>query len=242
MISKERIKQLRALQKKKSRDLKQEFIIEGAKMIEEAIKYAPDNLLQIFGTEPISIALPKHTAFTQIDDRALAQVSALKQPQKQVAVCSHLTPRPAQSDFYLALDTIQDPGNLGTILRLAAWFGVEKVIASRETVDCYNPKVVQASMGAIFNVDVEYLDLQEALAATDLPIYGALIEGENIYQKNISRKGILVMGNEGSGISKSLLPLITDPVTIPQFGKGESLNVAMATAILLSEFSRPRPL
>jgi len=242
MISKERIKQLRALQKKKSRDLKQEFIIEGAKMIEEAIKYAPDNLLQIFGTEPISIALPKHTAFTQIDDRALAQVSALKQPQEQVAVCSYLTPRQAPSDFYLALDTIQDPGNLGTILRLAAWFGVEKVIASRETVDCYNPKVVQASMGAIFNVEVEHLDLQEALAATDLPIYGALIEGENIYQKNISRKGILVMGNEGSGISKSLLPLITDPVTIPQFGKGESLNVAMATAILLSEFSRPRPL
>jgi TrmH family RNA methyltransferase len=240
MISKEKIKHIRSLQNKKSRELERKFVIEGEKMIEEAVAHAPDCLLQVFGTEPINTTLPEHVTFQQIDSKTLGQISALKQPQKHIAICAHLTHRPAPSDFYLALDTIQDPGNLGTILRLAAWFGVEKIIASKETADCYNPKVVQASMGAIFNVAIEYLDLKAALEETDLPVYGALIEGENIYNKETGRKGILVMGNEGNGISKELLPLITDPISIPQFGKGESLNVAMATAILLSEFSRPR--
>lgn len=240
MISKEQIKFIRSLQQKKFRDLSQQFIIEGPKMIEEAIKHAPDCLVQVFGTENISSTLPKHVAFHEIDSKTLEKISALKHPQKQVAICNYLPSSSASSDFCIALDTIQDPGNLGTILRLAAWFGVKKIIASKETADYYNPKVVQASMGAIFNVDIEYVDLKTAFAATELPIYGALLAGENVYAKKINKKGILVMGNEGSGISAELLPFISDPVTIPQFGKGESLNVAMATAVLLSEFSRPR--
>ena len=209
-------------------------------MIAEAIRYAPESLIQIYGTETVDERLPEHVLFEEIDNKALGQISTLKHPQKQVAICSYLPNVSTRPDFYIALDTIQDPGNLGTILRLASWFGVEHIIASKETVDCYNPKVVQASMGAIFNVNIEYVELKEAFETTELPIYGSLLEGENIYEKQISKKGILVMGNEGNGISEELLSFITDPVTIPQFGKGESLNVAMATSIFLSEFSRPR--
>lgn len=238
MISKEQIKFIRSLHRKKFRDINQQFIIEGPKMIAEAIQYAPESLVQIYGTESVDVKLPEHVLFEEIDQKSLGQISTLKHPQKQVAICSYLPNVATRPKFYIALDTIQDPGNLGTIMRLAAWFDVQHIIASKETVDCYNPKVVQASMGAIFNVNIEYLDLKEALKKTDLPIYGSLLEGENIYQKEIQKKGILVMGNEGNGISDDLLPFITDPVTIPKFGKGESLNVAMATSILLSEFSR----
>ena len=240
MISKEQIKFIRSLHKKKFRDINQQFIIEGPKMIAEAIQYAPECLIQIYGTEPIIDKLPEHVLLEEIDQRALGQISTLKHPQKQVAICNYFPNVTTRPQFYIALDTIQDPGNLGTIMRLASWFGVQHIIASKETVDCYNPKVVQASMGAIFNVNIKYLDLEEAFKATDLPIYGSLLEGENIYQKEIQKKGILVMGNEGNGISDDLLPFITNPVTIPKFGKGESLNVAMATSIFLSEFSRPR--
>jgi len=240
MISKEQIKFIRSLHRKKFRDSGQQFIIEGPKMIAEAIQYAPESLLKVFGTEPIQGKLPEHVVFEEIDNKTLGQISTLKHPQKQVAICSYLHNETTRPDFYIALDTIQDPGNLGTILRLASWFGVQHIIASKETADCYNPKVVQASMGAIFNVNIEYIDLKDAFEATDLPIYGSLLKGENIYKKEISKNGILVMGNEGNGISDELLSFITDPIAIPQFGNGESLNVAMATAVLLSEFSRPR--
>ena len=240
MISKEQIKLIRSLHRKKFRDVNQQFIIEGPKMIAEAIRYAPESIIQIYGTESVAERLPEHVLFEEIDNKALGQISTLKHPQKQVAICNYLPNLSTRPAFYIALDTIQDPGNLGTILRLASWFGVEHIIASKETVDCYNPKVVQASMGAIFNVNIEYIELKEAFENTESPIYGSLLEGENIYEKQISKKGILVMGNEGNGISEELLSFITDPITIPQFGKGESLNVAMAAAVLLSEFSRPR--
>lgn len=239
MISKSQIKFIRSLHKRKFRDQHQRFIIEGAKMIEEALQYAPDAVVYVFGTEVLTSSLPGPISFQEIDDQELQQLSALKHPQKQIAICKYLPLSGNRPDFYIALDTIQDPGNLGTILRLASWFGVEHIIASQETVNIYNPKVVQASMGAIFNVNVEYVDLKTVLETTDLPIYGALLEGENIYTSKIEKRGILIMGNEGNGISDELLPFITHPLNIPRFGKGESLNVAMATAVFLSEFSRP---
>lgn len=208
-------------------------------MIEEALKNAPDSIVSIYGTESLTSPVPASISFQEIEEHELGQISALKHPQKQIAVCNYLKISNEVPDFYIALDTIQDPGNLGTILRLASWFGIEHIIVSKETVNIYNPKVVQASMGAVFNVNVEYLDLEIIFKTTDLPIYGALLEGENIYATEKERKGILVMGNEGNGISEELLPYITHPINIPRFGKGESLNVAMATAIFLSEFSRP---
>lgn len=240
MISKEQIKFIRSLHQKKFRDKNKQFIIEGPKMIKEAIQYAPESLLHIFGTEKINVNLPQHTTFEEIDNKTLRQISTLKHPQKQIAICAYLPQIKKKEDFILALDNLQDPGNLGTILRLASWFDVTQIIASKTTVDCYNPKVVQASMGAIFNVNIMYLDLKSFFETTPLPIYGTLLKGENIYQKSLQKKGILLMGNEGNGISEELLPYITDAITIPKFGHGESLNVAMATSILLSEFSRSK--
>lgn len=238
MISKEKIKHIRSLQRKKHRDIHQQFVIEGAKMIKEAIDHAPESIIEVYGTSPLPFKLPNSIPFHEINSKELSQLSSLKTPQPQIALCTYL-PRPThRPNFLIALDTIQDPGNFGTILRLASWFGVKHIMASKETVDLYNPKVVQASMGAIFNVSVEYVDLKAALLDIPLPIYGALLNGENIYEKEVKKKGVLLMGNEGKGISQEIQPLITDAITIPQFGKGESLNVAMATAVLLSEFSR----
>ncbi|HTO38312.1 MAG TPA: RNA methyltransferase [Brumimicrobium sp.] len=238
MISKEQIKQIRSLHLKKFRDQNREFIIEGPKMIEEAVKNAPHSLVRVFGTSVLPFDLPSHVEFIEISEKELKQISVLKHPQQQIAICQYLSVQQNRPDFFIALDTIQDPGNFGTILRLASWFGVKHIMASKETVDLYNPKVVQASMGAIFNVSVEYVDLKAVLLDIPLPIYGALLNGENIYEKEVKKKGVLLMGNEGKGISQEIQPLITDAITIPQFGKGESLNVAMATAVLLSEFSR----
>lgn len=238
MISKEKIKHIRSLQRKKHRDIHQQFVIEGAKMIKEAIDHAPESIIEIYGTSPLPFKLPNSIPFHEINSKELSQLSSLKTPQPQIALCTYL-PRPThRPNFLIALDTIQDPGNFGTILRLASWFGVNYIMASRDTVDLYNPKVIQASMGAIFTVNVVYVDLSEELKNTDLPIYGAVLEGENVYKKELKREGIILMGNEGNGIHQDILPFVSSPITIPKFGHGESLNVAMATAIILSEFTR----
>lgn len=238
MISKEKIKHIRSLQRKKHRDIHQQFVIEGAKMIKEAIDYAPESIIEIYGTSPLPFKLPNSIPFHEINSKELSQLSSLKTPQPQIALCTYL-PRPThRPNFLIALDTIQDPGNFGTILRLASWFGVNYIMASKDTVDLYNPKVSQASMGAIFTVNVVYVDLSEELKNTDLPIYGAVLEGENVYKKELKREGIILMGNEGNGIHQDILPFVSSPITIPKFGHGESLNVAMATAIILSEFTR----
>lgn len=238
MISKEKIKHIRSLQRKKHRDIHQQFVIEGAKMIKEAIDHAPESIIEIYGTSPLPFKLPNSIPFHEINSKELSQLSSLKTPQPQIALCTYL-PRPTHRPIFLiALDTIQDPGNFGTILRLASWFGVNYIMASKDTVDLYNPKVIQASMGAIFTVNVVYVDLSEELKNTDLPIYGAVLEGENVYKKELKREGIILMGNEGNGIHQDILPFVSSPITIPKFGHGESLNVAMATAIILSEFTR----
>lgn len=238
MISKEKIKHIRSLQRKKHRDIHQQFVIEGAKMIKEAIDHAPESIIEIYGTSPLPFKLPNSIPFHEINSKELSQLSSLKTPQPQIALCTYL-PRPThRPNFLIALDTIQDPGNFGTILRLASWFGVNYIMASKDTVDLYNPKVIQASMGAIFTVNVVYVDLSEELKNTDLPIYGAVLEGENVYKKELKREGIILMGNEGNGIHQDILPFVSSPITIPKFGHGESLNVAMATAIILSEFIR----
>jgi len=237
-LSKEQVKRIQALHKKKSRDEKGLFIIEGRKTIEEAILHNPECIETIYSTSSESFS---NSAFKTrlISSSDLKKISTLKHPQGELAICKYLKRHSSpQSNFKIALDKIQDPGNMGTIIRLAAWFGVDEIIASTDTVDCYNPKVIQATMGAIFNVRITYCDLKPYLEQTKEPIYGALLEGENIYTTPLQKKGILLMGNEGNGISNELIPLISNAITIPKFGSGESLNVAMATGILLSEFSR----
>ena len=147
------------------------------------------------------------------------------------------------TDFGLVvvLDDINDPGNLGTIIRLCDWFGVTQLICSTNTVDCYNSKVVQASMGSLTRVEIRYLNIELFLKNTKLPKYGTLMDGENVYTSNLPKNGVLVMGNEANGISKPILNLVDSFISIPRFGnlqQTESLNVATATAILLSEFKR----
>jgi len=140
--------------------------------------------------------------------------------------------------FSLVLDDVQDPGNLGTIIRTADWFGIKTIICSENTVEAYNPKTVQSTMGSLCRVNIIYTSLVQFLKNTKLPIYGALLDGENIYQTNWGNEGLILLGNEGHGIGKELIEQITVPVTIPRFGEAESLNVAVSAAIFCSEISR----
>lgn len=239
MITKETVKQVRQLHQKKFRTAEQLFIIEGIKMLEEALRFNPQCIQAIYVSEKLELPfVVPNEKLTVVTDKVLRQLSTLKNPQGIVAVCRQFNAEIDQKTFSIALDRIQDPGNMGTILRLAAWFGVKQIIASPDSVDQFNPKVVQASMGAIFNVSVIYTDLKEFLSQCDVPVYGALLSGENVYTQKLKPEGIILMGNEGNGISDALLPFITSQLHIPKFGEGESLNVAMATGVFLSEFCR----
>ena len=239
MLTKEEVKFIRSLHLKKFRKINNAFIIEGHKMIEEAIDSNSNCISKIYKSENSELNIKTSLPILSIPEKQLKQISTLKQPQGSLAICQNFElEENTNSELILALDNIQDPGNFGTILRLAAWFGVKKVLASHDCVELFNPKVVQASMGAIFNVSVKYLDLLDELKNCDLPIYGALLEGKSIYTASLPKKAVLIVGNEGNGISESIKNKIQYPLNIPKFGSGESLNVATAAGILLSEFMR----
>lgn len=179
----------------------------------------------------------------EISVNDLEKISSLKTPQDVVAqiripewpVLRH---NDLKGRFSLVLDGIQDPGNMGTIIRIADWFGIVNLICSEDTVDIYNPKVVQASMGSLARVKVHYTELSEFLSQVKPPVYGALLDGDNIYETDFGNEGLLLMGNEGNGIRPEVQKLITKAVTIPRIGKAESLNVAIATALFCSESAR----
>lgn len=238
-VSKNKIKEIRSLQQKKFRDELGLFVIEGVKMVEEVIQYVPHLIDCCIYTSDYQVDFSNQSfPHFQVDAKTLGQCSSLKSPNKVLIVLKTLKHQHKDVQFSLAIDGVQDPGNMGTILRLADWFGVEQIVCSSNTVDCYNPKVVQASMGAIVRIPVIYCDLNNYLASTTQAVYGALLEGKNIYKEKLNFEGILLMGNEGNGISEDLIPLITHPITIPKFGHAESLNVSVATGILLSELKR----
>lgn len=236
-ISKARIKWIRSLQQKKVREQEGVFVVEGEKMVLEGLESKLHTLVALVAHKDESLIIPQRFREVALsaDTTEMEQLSGLKTPNKLLAVFKRPSIQSTHSGFELALDSVQDPGNMGTILRLADWFGIERIVCSRETVDCYNPKVVQASMGAIFRIQVSYTDLFSYLSDSKRPIYGALLNGENYRSVSYQPDGILLMGNEGNGISEQLIPLITQAVTIPRFGAAESLNVATATAILLAE-------
>jgi RNA methyltransferase, TrmH family len=238
-LSKNKIKWIRSLQQKKTREGLGFFVVEGDKMVAEVLesKQHKVHLLCLTPESAISSQQVQLSVATVSSDE-LKSISSLMNPNKSLAVVHLPQKKQVESPFRIALDGIQDPGNMGTILRLADWFGVEEIICSRDTVDIYNSKVVQASMGAIFRINVRYCDLQEYLQNTDQKVYGALLTGENLYEKPLIPSGILVLGNEGNGISEKIMETITDPITIPRLGKAESLNVSTAAGILLSEFFR----
>jgi TrmH family RNA methyltransferase len=239
MISKNRIRFINALSQKKQRIENNRFIIEGEKMVNEAIQWIPAQIENIYATSDFeSNTLVDSILLEEISIKELKDISTLTTPNKALAVCKIPDTKPIDSPFMICLDGVQDPGNMGTILRLADWFGIKDVVCSKNTVDCYNPKVLQATMGAIFRVNVHYLDLTEFLSTTELPVFGALLDGENIFENNYERKGILVLGNEGSGISEEIKKYVQKAITIPRFGEAESLNVATAGAIILGAFYR----
>lgn len=235
-LSKNKIKWIRSLQKKKNRDLENLFIIEGEKMVLELIEQWPNSIELLCTTnENFTFPIPCYLA----DEKTFKELSTLQTPNKLLAIVKKpVFKEERKNEFVVALDNIQDPGNMGTILRTCDWYNVDRIICSKNTVDVFNTKVVQSSMGSIFRVPVEYVNLEEFLNNSGLPVYGALLEGDNIYNESLIRKGIVVMGNEGKGISEVIQPLITKSLHIPRFGGAESLNVSIATGIILSEFCR----
>ncbi|MHA6279708.1 TrmH family RNA methyltransferase [Salinimicrobium sp. CAU 1759] len=241
MFSKSQIKLIKSLSQKKFRMKNGLFLMEGKKGIFELLD-SPLQLYALYTTEDIFQAEKEKTLL--ISEADLKKISNLHTPQTALAVFHIPQPEaPYVGGLQVVLDEIQDPGNLGTIIRLCDWFGVKDLICSFGTVDCYNPKVVQATMGSIARVNIHYSNISEYLAhaKTKTKVYGTFLEGENVFTKHLSSDGLIVLGNEANGISKEVEELITEKVNIPQFGASqntESLNVATAAAIFLSEFRR----
>lgn len=239
VVSKSKIKQIKGLKSKKNRDEEHLFVVEGEKIIQEILSESLENVLYIVGTSEFLSEL-EHFSVTKYTctQKELKELSSFTNPTSGLAVVKYIQHSTTEQGVILALDDLQDPGNFGTILRTADWFNVSAVICSKNTVDIYNPKVIQATMGAFLRLSVSYLDLNTYLKETTLPIYGALLDGQNVYATEWPKNFVLLMGNEGKGISNENIEQITHPITIPRFGKTESLNVGIATGILLSEIRR----
>src|SRR6056297_2429278 len=235
MVTKNQIKLVVSLKQKKYLSQHRLFVVEGKKVVNELLKS---------GLRPFHIfvddtgSTKKFKEATLVSQKELKQMSSLSHPNGVLGVF-HMTEAndiPVQ-DWVVVLDAVRDPGNLGTIIRLCDWFGVTQLVCSQDTVDCYNPKVLQATMGSIARVHIAYVDIKKYLNQTALPVYGSFMDGESVYTSDLPDKGILVMGNEANGISNEVSDFISKRISIPQFGAptAESLNVATATAILLSE-------
>jgi RNA methyltransferase, TrmH family len=236
MLSKNQIKLITSLKQKKYRLQQGFFVVEGVKTINELLQ-SHFELQNLYTTEAFNIDAKVEVLISESD---LKRISFLTTPNKALAIFKIPQPKPIdKSNLIVALNAVRDPGNLGTIIRLCDWFGVKDLVCSQETVDCFNPKVVQATMGSITRVNISYVDLIDYLKEEEVSVFGAFMEGENVYKKSLPKKG--VMGNEANGISKDVEAFITEKISIPRFGDvqaTESLNVATATAILLSEFKR----
>ncbi|MDR2955928.1 MAG: RNA methyltransferase [Prevotella sp.] len=245
-LSKNKLKYIRSLKEKKYRNEHKTFIAEGNKLVSDLLPYTRCQLLVALPEflEEIDISLAEEVI--EVNASQLAQVSLLQHPQQALAVFYQPHNNP-NSDFsnelILALDSIQDPGNLGTIIRLADWYGINHIFCSQDTVDLYNPKVVQATMGALARINVHYVDLPDFLRQhKHIPVYGTFLDGVNMYEENLTTNGIIIVGNEGNGIRPDITKLIDRKLYIPNYPIGshtsESLNVAIATAIICAEFRR----
>ncbi|MEG2947449.1 MAG: RNA methyltransferase [Bacteroidales bacterium] len=246
-LSKNKIKMVRSLEMKKFRKETGLFVAEGNKLVTDNLSMMKCETLiatpEWFAAHPAA----KAPEMIETNREEMSKVSFLKTPQEVMGIFRQpaytLNPDELRGKLSLVLDTVQDPGNLGTIIRLADWFGIEDIVCSAETADCFAPKTVQATMGAIARIRVHYTSLPDFLQQMKgIPVYGTFLEGNNIYNETLSREGLIVMGNEGKGISDELRPFISHEVHIPSFPTdretSESLNVAIATAIICSEFRR----
>ncbi|WP_088324060.1 RNA methyltransferase [Polaribacter tangerinus] len=239
-ITKSQLKLITSLSQKKYRQKHQLFIAEGTKVVNELLESSLE-LEILFATENFETTVRKDK-ITFISETDLKKISSLKTPNKVLGIFKI----PEQNKIIdtgliIALDAINDPGNLGTIIRLCDWFGVKQLVCSNDTVDCYNQKVVQASMGSLTRISITYLDIETYVKNTSLPSFIADMDGENVYKISLPKEGVLIMGNEANGVSSKIKKVVSNTLSIPRFGENkvtESLNVATATAILLSEFNR----
>jgi TrmH family RNA methyltransferase len=239
-LSKNHIKLITSLQQKKYRQKHKLFVAEGVKVVEELLS-SNFEVEKLFVTQEYLSKL-NDEQLVVVSDIELKKISQLKSPNKVLGLFK-IPERKTKSNggLVVALDEINDPGNIGTIIRLCDWFGVSKLVCSKNTVDCFNQKVVQASMGSLTRIEIVYEDLIPFLEATSLPSFIADMNGENVYKSNLPKEAILIMGNEANGVSDEIREVVDSKVSIPRFGdiqQTESLNVATATAILLSEFKR----
>lgn len=243
MISKNQLKYIRQLEQKKYRRREGLFVAEGTKVVGDLLqRYRPE---AVFATADWQA--PAGIKPQLVTDDELRRISFLQHPQQVLALFPlpsvNSLPSSVNSELSLALDGVQDPGNLGTIIRIADWFGISTIICSEDTVDAWNPKVVQATMGSIARVNIIYNNLPEFLNSlpADFPVYGTFLDGDNIYTQALTHEGLIIMGNEGNGISDAVRAKVNRRLLIPDFHQGEtadSLNVAIATAITCSEFRR----
>ena len=242
MLSKNEIKYIQSLSQKKFRAEHGRFVAEGPKVVEDLLQTTRQLVVGIYAldewTETNRGRLTGITVHT-ITSIELEKISQLQTPQQVLAVVEfppETAPIIPATAWSLALDGVQDPGNLGTIIRTADWFGITHIFCSPDTVDCFNPKVVQASMGSLFRVQVHYTSLDRLFAETHVPVYGTLLNGANVFALQQPAPGVILIGNEGRGIREHLQGSITQPVTIPRKGGAESLNAAVAAAIVVSRF------
>ena len=236
MLTKNELKDIQSLCHKKQRDERGLFVAEGPKMAEELLN-SNFEINQLYATKTY---LEKHESFNcpakEVTEDELQKMSNLTHANQVLLVAKqkeieHIPN--AENRITLLLDAIQDPGNMGTIIRIADWFGVNQIVCTIDCVELYNPKVVQSTMGSISRVDVWYMNVSEWLSHINVPVFGAMLNGNNIYSVKKIDEGILVIGNEGKGISEEIKSFITDAVTIPKLGGAESLNAAVATGIIL---------
>lgn len=245
MLSKARIKLIQSLNLKKHRSELKLFVVEGKKQVTELLTsnyqvnciVATPNWADAFAQD-----IKNNTELIIVSDDDLKKASLLQAPQDVLAVVEMpeklFSSTIINTGFSIFLDGIQDPGNLGTIIRIADWYGIKTIVCSNDCVDVFNPKTIQATMGSFARVDVYYNYLSDILKQNNLPVYGALMQGESLYQSTIKENGILLIGNEGKGISEELLSYISNPITIPKIGGAESLNAGIATAIICDARAR----
>jgi TrmH family RNA methyltransferase len=244
MISKNQVKYIQSLGQKKSRDVENKFVAEGPKLVNELLEAKNCRVVQVFGLKEWVEQNPnagKQAEVIEITEDELKKISQLATPNQVLAVAEKLKwddDPVIKGNITLALDTIQDPGNIGTIIRIADWFGIKNIFCSTDCADIYNSKVVQSTMGSITRVRVEYVDLRSLLKENnEVRTYAAVLNGRDISKMEKLNEGIIIVGNESKGISEEIMKLINVEITIPGKGKAESLNAAVATGIILSHLT-----
>ena len=243
MLSNRQIKLIQSLKQKKFRSEHQLFIAEGEKIAAELLNCDTYFIDSIYATaewiEKNTVALQKYSTVVEVSETELKKISLLSTPNQVLILLSTSMKMVDQElGWTIVVDTLQDPGNLGTIIRIADWFGINEVVLSKNSVELFNPKVIQATMGSFIRVKVKYEEIKEWLLNQDKPAFGAVLGGENLYNTTFPKSGVLVLGNESKGISDDLLKIIDHQIEIPKRGGAESLNVSVACSIFSNEIMR----